>query len=242
MKNSMHCALAIGLFAMAGSVRAGEDAWSFKVTPYLWAAGIQGDVGAEELTVPVDVSFVDALADLDFFFMVSAEATYGKWSFLADGAYLSLSDDDIETAWGDAEVDFEQWLLQGTALYLVYAEKQTSVDVGAGLRYFSADTTINVPSSRSDLNPSDGWTDLVLAGRVRQQFTDKIFGMFYGDLGGFGLASDLTWQFMLGGGYALTEQVAVLAVYRYLSYDYSNNGFEYDASNDGFAVGLQFNF
>lgn len=242
MKSKMRCAVAIIMLGLAGAARAGEDVWTFKVTPYLWGAGINGDIGTPTLALPVDVTFLDALKDLDFTFCTAVEANLGPWSFLLDGGYVSLSEDDVSTPIGTVEADYEQWLLQGTAFYQIYAEKQTLVDAGAGLRLFSSDTTINVPTGRADLNPSDTWTDLVLAARVQQTFMDGFYGTAYADLGGFGLASDLTWQIMIGAGYELTEQVAVVAFYRYLDYDYSADGFEYDAADDGFGIGLEFNF
>jgi opacity protein-like surface antigen len=241
MKKQYGMMAILALLALSGGARAAEEEWTFKITPYLWGAGVNGDIGTSTLKVPFDVDPLDALKDLEFVAMVAAEANHGPWSLLTDASFLSL-EDEVDTSYGEVSADLEQWLLQGSLLYNVYNIEDAAVDLGLGFRYFSVDMTVDVPSSRADANPSDGWTDPILVARVRQQFTEKLFGVLYGDLGGFGAASDLTWQLMAGAGYTLTEQVSALLAYRYLDYDYDQKGFVYSAAQSGLAVGLQFNW
>jgi predicted porin len=238
MRNKITAVVALVLLATAGFARAAEDGWQFKLTPYLWAMGVDGDVGVGPVSVPVDVKFSDAVQDLDLGGMLSAEATHGPWGILFDGSYLKLSD-DAYTHLGKFVVEFEQWMLQGSAVYRAVNAEKTAMDLGLGGRYMSLDTTIETPSSAADLNESKGLMDPVVVARVRQQFTEKLYGVMYGDLGGFGVASDLTWQLMAAAGYSFTKDVSLLVGYRYLDYDYEKDAFSFDAAESGLAIGVQ---
>ena len=64
--------------------------------------------------------------------------------------------------------------------------------------------------------------------------------MLYGDIGGFGVSSDLTWQLTAAAGYACTERCSMLLGYRYLDYDYESDDFSFDAVESGLVLGVQF--
>jgi hypothetical protein len=218
---------------------AAEEGWSFKLTPYLWTLGVDGDVGIGPVSAPVDVKFTDAVKDLEFGGMLSAEADYGPWSILGDVEYLGL-ETDKDTHIGEFEVELEQWLLQGAALYSFVENGKTTLDLGLGGRYMSLDVDLNAPSDRPDLSQSKGWADPILVARVSQQFTEKFFGVLYGDIGGFGVSSDSTWQVMATAGYAINDTVSMLFGYRYLDYDYEKDAFSFDAAESGLVLGVQF--
>jgi opacity protein-like surface antigen len=238
----------IGLAVMAMAMmsfttapaRAAEEGWQFKVTPYLWAMGVKGDLGLGAVSAPVDVDFLDAVQDLDIGGMLSAEADYGPWSVLGDVAYLRLSD-KTDTALGEFKAELEQWMIEGAVVYGVVQAEKTRLDLGLGGRFMDLDTTLKTPSIAADKTQSESWTDPILVARVRQQFTEKFYGVLLGDIGGFGVASDLTWQMMAAGGYAFTDSFSMLLGYRYLDYDYENGKFSFDAATSGLVLGLQFN-
>lgn len=230
--------LGIMTVAVVGSAQAAEEGWQFKITPYLWALGIDGTVGKGPVTVPVDLDFVDAIENLEFGGMLVMEANYAAWSLLADVDYLRLSQDK-DTPLGKLDVTVEEWIVQGAALYAVAKSDSTILDAGLGVRYMSVDTKLKMPAGDNDF--SEGWTDPLFVLRLRQQFSENVFGGLYGDIGGFGVASKLTSQVNATLGYAFNETVSLLGGYRYLDYDYTgDDGFKFDASESGFLLGLQF--
>jgi hypothetical protein len=232
-----HVMMGILVMSVAAMTACAQDsAWQLKVTPYAWAMGLDGDVGVRGVTAPVDVKFTDALKNLDLAGMVAAEANNGTWGILFDGAYTKLSD-DADTALGEFGVKVKQWTLQGAAVYRVFSDKATTIDVGAGGRFISLKTVIDTPIGST--RRGQDWTDPVIVARVRQQFAEKCFGVLMGDIGGFGTSSDLTWQLTAAVGYSIAEKVSMLFGYRYLDYDYDNGGFTYDVGSSGLALGLQ---
>ncbi len=55
-------ALSISALLMPGVVTAQEsDGWKFRLTPYLWALGLDGTTAAMGNDVPLDASFSDIL-------------------------------------------------------------------------------------------------------------------------------------------------------------------------------------
>jgi hypothetical protein len=237
MKNGVRMMAAVALLAAAGLAQAAEEGWSFKLTPYLWAMGIDGDVGIGPVSMPVEVKFTDAVEDPGG--LLSAEARYGAWGILADVAYLKLSE-EVDTLVGEFGAELDQWMLQGSVVYSVVDTGSTALDLGAGARYLSLDTTLNTPLDTADLNASEGIADPILVARLRQQITENFYGVLYGDIGGFGVAADLTWQAMAAAGYSLTEWCSVLAGHRALGYEYEKDEFSLDVVENGIVIGLQF--
>ena len=79
--------------AYAKEATSGDDAWQFHVIPYLWMAGISGDVTVKGSRASVDESFSEILKNLDFAGFLHLEAAKGKWALFGDGTYVKLSVD-----------------------------------------------------------------------------------------------------------------------------------------------------
>jgi hypothetical protein len=75
---------------------------------------------------------------------------------------------------------------------------------------------------------------------MRLPVAEKCFVDVYGDIGGFGVESDLTWMVMGAAGYSISESIDLLVAYQHLDADYENGDFVYDAATSGFAVGVSF--
>jgi len=237
MKKAVRKGLVFGMMFVSASVWAQEETWQWRVTPYLWAMGVDGDVGIGNVVTPIDINFSDALEDLEFGGMIGVEASKDKLGLLLDTSYINL-DDKKSTGLGTFRVELEQLIVQGAAVYQVVEDSSITLDLGLGGRLIDTDVDVNVPSDRADLSKSRGWGDPLLVARLRLQFAENCYGVLVGDVGGFGLESDLTWQVTAAAGYAITESVSVLLGYRYLDYDYDKDDFSYDAATSGLAVGL----
>lgn len=66
------------------------DKWSFEIAPYVWAAGIKGDLRVRNTTAHVDASFSDIFHQLDFTFATQVEAIKERWRLLLDENYINL--------------------------------------------------------------------------------------------------------------------------------------------------------
>jgi hypothetical protein len=82
----------------------------------------------------------------------------------------------------------------------------------------------------------EAWWDPYVALRARYNFTRAFYVTARGDIGGFGVGSDLMWQAQGALGCQITRHIFAEAGYRALSFDYENDGFLFDAITHGAQV------
>jgi hypothetical protein len=85
---------------------------------------------------------------------------------------------------------------------------------------------------------SKSWVDPFVGFRGRLLLTDRVYLSARADIGGFGVASDLTWNAVGAIGCQLNKNWSAEIGWRYLVIDYSNGGFVYDTETSGLFMGL----
>ena len=219
------------------------------LTPYLWIAGLSGNVGLRGQSGSVDASFGDILENVKMGFTGEADVRAGRAVVMTDVAYFRLQTpgslgrpiDNVT----DVEADTRQttWTLNGG--YRVVSTPSTAIDALAGFRLydFSVDLDLLRTDSNAERTIAEGdktWIDPVIGVRVRQALAPKVFLSTIADVGGFGVSSDSTWQLYVGGGYQVTPRFLLVGGYRYQSVDYDRGGSLYDVANAGFLLGFRF--
>jgi opacity protein-like surface antigen len=213
--------------------------WQVRTALYGWAQGLNGDVGVKGFTAPIDLGFDDILENLDIAVMGLVEINRGRWGLLADFNYAKISD-DITT--GSGIVDFEQKQFLGNffVTYEVHQCESLKFDVYGGVRVNWLEVSLDLPpNSRS---ADKAWVDPVIGARLQSDLGQAFFVRAVCDIGGFGAASDLTWQAMLGLGYHVTENANLLVGYRAIGTDYTSGGFTYDVIAHGLLLGYEYTF
>lgn len=242
--------LSVGALPANGQSTAPADAgWQFAVAPYVWAAGIKGNLATLPPAPPIaaDASFAEIIENLDVAFMLLAEARHDRFVALLDITYtrLSLKADTPGPLFGDAEMVSTAMFATLTGGYRVISEPAGFVEPFAGARLWHLDTDVKLKSGLLQGrkgSESETWVDPVLGIRGRANLGSGIFVSGYADIGGFGLGSDFSWQVYGGAGYEFSSSTSAFAGYRYLSVDYSRNGFVYDIVQQGPMVGMAFRF
>lgn len=231
--------------ALAGSAPPQPKGWEFAITPYLWGAGLDGDVKVGRLpSAGVEASFSDLLHVLDFGLMGAFEARKDRWGVLSDAVYVKVQDTKTapNPAFGDAEADVVQQMYSAAGTYRVL-EGTTSVDVlvGARYEYISADLGLSggIGSGRR-VSDSKSWWDGFAGARVVYRPAKAWTVNGYLDVGAGG--SKLSWQAVAGASYAFNKTVALAFGIRYLSEDYDNGTFVYDVAMAGPFAGVAFRF
>lgn len=217
--------------------------WSFRAGMYGWLQAVDGDVGARGIKVPVDFSMSDVLDKLDLAVMAVVEVGYGPWSFVADSTYVELSSSQ-PTPFGmiapSFDVGYTEFVGNYVLGYEVMRTASQKIDLYAGARVTWLELEFDLgPFSRSD---DQSWVDPVIGARFQAELGRSFFLRALGDIGGFGVSSDLTWQAMAGFGYRFNEQWSALLTYRAISTDYSNGDFVFDVICHGPLLGVEFKF
>lgn len=94
----------------------------------------------------------------------------------------------------------------------------------------------------ADVEEEREWVDPYVGMRGRLNLTQRVFLGGRGDIGGFGVGSELTWQVFAGVGMMLTPNVEIEAGWRHLVIDYEDEPFEMDLELSGAVVGMRFGF
>lgn len=233
----------------AQEATSGDEAWEFHVIPYIWMAGISGDVTVKGSRASVDESFSDILENLDFGGFLHLEAAKGKWALFADGTYVKLSVDRTLIDVGSELVQVE---LGGAYRFAQLplgkeGERLLSFEALAGGRYNYVKSEVEILRLLKSKESQD-WVDPIVGIRLTAGLTEKLSLRVRGDIGGFGIgsASDFAWNVVAFLGYQLSRRIALGVGYRILDIDYERGSgrrrFEYDVTTSGPVLGLAFHF
>lgn len=233
------------------------DEWTFTIAPYLWAAGLTGDIGLfGREPVEVDMSFSDILNDLKFGGMVVSEAHNGTWGVFSDLMYVKTEAEesitrDIRDVPAKLSASVTTDSFTGTLMgeYRAFASDEFSFDIMAGGRLWNVANDISAElkadgSKVADFSGDDSatWVDPMVGAKTRINTGTPIFLTAWGMIGGFGAGSDLAWDAMGGVGWEWNDWFSTVAGYRVLGVDYDHDGFVYDVTQQGFFLGAVMRF
>ncbi len=226
-----------------------RDDWSFSISPYVWAASLSGTVGVEGVpSLEVDASFGDILRNLDIAAMTLVELRYRQFGIYADIVYTNISvdgDPPSEIALDDADVRSELFIGTFGGGYRALEGERGILDLLAGVRAWSVDTTLDLdggPLDGQEFQSNENWVDPVVGIKGRFNLGHGFYVNGLAHVGGFGAASDLTWDVFGGIGYQFNDTISAVAGYRHLEVDYDRSGFKFDVELSGPVTGATIHF
>jgi len=226
-----------------------ENPWSFTLTPYGWATSITGTMSAGDLSADVDVSFKDVLKHLDMTFMMAAEFRYKRWGFAGDLVYARLHDDiapPVGLLYSSTHEVLKETIVTLELSYRVVDSKPAFLDVFAGARVYDiySQIVLRPRLDRRGVNASatETWADPIFGLRGRYYVSRAVFLNLYGDIGGFGVGSDLSWQVLGGIGIQTARWCDVELGYRALGFNYDPGRTKQDLTTHGPIIGWVIRF
>lgn len=235
-----------------------ERRWKVIVSPYIWAASLDGHANIMGRRTNVDVPFSDIFENLDFSAMGNVEVTNGLYGVYFDGQYTKTSQDESfhdQTLGADVtmttlsagaffravEVPLEGETVFGT-------QRVFAIEPTAGLRWtqLKVDFMLDRWSERRKLE----WTDPFVGARIQADLTDRWHLFAEADVGGFGAGADLSAQGQAYLGYRthIFNQPALLRFgYRALYQDYDGGDvlghrFKWNVTEHGPVAGVSLVF
>lgn len=230
------------------------DEWWFQVTPYLWAASMQGGTTVGPLTVPIDVSFSDLFSKLKFAFSVHGEAGRGRLLFGADFAIIKVGEDSIPLATPNPEGDsgdFRFTVIQ-TELFGGYRALRlggpTRLDLLAGIRYTYQDMDLVIRGLPIDRfrGFQEAWVDFFAGARFGADLGRRWYVSARADAGTGG--AKFTANAVAGVGFRILSWFDVDLGFRYLYVNYEDGVpsspafYAYNADQYGALLGFSFRF
>jgi len=227
-------------------VAAQQDDWEFVLELYGWMAEL--DATAPN-GVDVDITFSDILDNLDIAFMSAFGAQKNKWTFMVDALYLDIENDsktNITDVLQLTDMYLEAWIVHPFVSYEILGNEKGSLQLKAGPRYFwlelgtEIDTQPPLEPGKVKASPSDDVWDAVVGIRGFYNLAGRWYIPYVLDVGTGD--SDYTWSALAGVGYEF-EKFKVLAVYRYMHWEFKDNfSLLEDLTVKGPAVGAIFKF
>ena len=224
-----------GLFASAASAQ--EIDW--RVTPYLWAAGIDGKIGLGNVRRDVDVDFSDLLDVLSGAALLHVEGEKDGHIVFGDLVWMELTPhDEIATIGGTAHAE-----MSSTIFELGYAhESGSSIGYELGLRYWDFEIEID-PALAAGIVRGDSWTDVFGGIRNTRELGSKWSLTTRANIGAGG--ADLTWGVQLDFARELERGNAFVAGFKLLDIDYEEDNvrgipFVLDTTFFGATLGFMF--
>lgn len=230
---------------------ASSSGWEFSVTPYLWATGEKGDVGVipNQEPVSLDLSFGDIFDNLKFAAMVIMQARKDRFVAMADIGYVKVgADKEVgirDPDFLEAELDSSTFTATLTGGYRAMDRGPTFLDLMAGARITSSKTDLTLTGPLGNSISGDvtkTWVDPIIATRFHTPLADNWAFVIYGDIGGFGVSSDLTWQLQGAVQYRIARDWWLAAGWRQYAIDYDKNDFIYDVKMGGPIIGVSYTF
>jgi hypothetical protein len=248
-----------GVMALASLGVATADAgeWQHSVTPYIWGTGMSGNTAVATplgpLSADVNMSFSDILSNLDFGGMVMYQGRYDKWVLMSDLIYMDLGANrtrDVAVVSTRFDASVQQLGLEISGGYHI----TDAIALYAGMRYNDLDSAVRVTATTPgnsvtrSARASASWVDPIVGilGEFPFPFADRWAVNLKGDVGGFGVGSDLAWQVMVSVRWRMNDNWDFSAGYRYMQMDYEDKGGSgivvYNMTTQGPGIGATWRF
>jgi hypothetical protein len=246
MRRAAAAAFLAGALVLAGGARAEDPAWTNTAELYVLGAGLSGTMGVGPVELKVSATFDQILSNLEFGAMANYRGESRTFAIGADVMYTSLGTTvDSPSGRREAKVEAKEWLATFAASWRI----TRGFEVLGGARLTSLDNRVTLTDPRGNESSADltkTWVDPIVGMRARLPLGEKWSLEGYGDVGGFGAASDFTFLVQARVSWQLSRVVRLGLAYRVLYQRYETGSgldrFKWDVTTQGplAAIGVRF--
>jgi hypothetical protein len=229
--------------------------FNFSIMPYAWFSAVGGTVGYDSLgnKYGFNKSFSDAVKYLKMAAAVAGKFKYERVSFVYDISYINLKGFGTEVPANTPHVLSANWTVKQTLydLFLSYlfpsSSKKTMVDIYGGGRLFAfnnASTIIDSNGTQRMNEYNNSFLDPVIGVNAEYVLDSKGKWVAWtkGDIGGFGVNSQMTWQLNAGAGYMLAPEVPLTLGFKYVGVNHDKNAFNWTVNEYGLTLGIGYRY
>ena len=227
---------ATGSTALAANATLSPE-WSFSLRPYFFLSGLSGSVTVESVTFPVNSSFGDLLKNVELGGFISFTAEKGRWGINADFQYINLYGESSEAL--DSSLDLKNTI--GEVDLVFRPASAPTLRFLAGVRVYSISQTV-ILLGRELPEASTTVADPVLGAYGSWMLSDGWDFELRGDLGGFGVSSEFTYQMMALFKWGLSDSVSLPFGYRVLGYQIRQDDIRMNTRMGGLVLGVDIRF
>lgn len=231
--------------------------WRIMIAPLLWIAGVDGTSTMGSIESDFDAPIDEVVANLDFGFMLHAEAGNGPLSLLFDGITVHVDAEGDGRLVGDIDAEVEVGMIDLGLGYRVVdvpfgkpppgrrPGPGLGLDLLGGLRYSHIGLEIDTDNLGSRERNAD-LIDPYVGARADLRLNRWLALGAKGTVGGFGVGSDLAWTATGTADFRFTPGFSVFVGYHVMDYEFDDLGsgenFDLDLQLSGPVVGAALRF
>ncbi|MBK6289432.1 MAG: hypothetical protein IPJ33_05090 [Gammaproteobacteria bacterium] len=241
LKCNLFAVSAVSLLAAQFALPAAAgDAWDVRLTPYLWAMGIDGDFHVRGHDFNSSADFSDIMDNMDIGGSVMLEANKGNWVNLVQFDYLAIDSGDVELrrASNKAQLKSDSTLGVVATGVRFHAGQRSTIDALVGVRYIKLDTDFKIQNVGEVDGSSTQYDGVVM---LRPRLALSKYWTFSPTLSVGAGDSDLVWEMAPEFVYDCCGTEFRFG-YRNLNYDLENGNDSADISISGPVIGVGFAF
>ena len=227
--------------AIGGNSTDGE--WEYILAPlFLWAQGIEGTSGIGPVSAPLEITFKDALSNLDATFTVHFEMKRDKLTLFGEYQYVNLGPEAEGPMGGQMNIGFKDTIAELGVGYWVFGTEKTNWELLGGARYTKQKLDVSIEDGPHLLDVNNDWWVGFFGGRMSAALSEN--WTFIGRVDyGIGSGHNSIWNLTAMFNYRFRSWGSAFVGYKYLNYDYDNGNrgldrYTYDATQQGPLIGL----
>jgi len=218
-------ALSIGLAERPAAAQ--EDAFRNTAEIYLMAPSMSGTVDVGPLGTEIEVPSSKIFENLKFAVLADYRGEARTWAVMADFVYMNLGGSGTGSAGlGSADVGVEEFIVDFGGAWRI----TKSFELLAGGRYTHLRTTVTLttPLNTRDARLDQDWFDPFVGAQAFLPLSKSLQLQLRGDVGGFGVGCDFTWQATARLNWHVSRVVQLGLGYRWLDQDFeTGSGVDY---------------
>lgn len=228
-----------GVIAASFAFAAAAQDWDWRITPYIWTTGIEGDVALGTVGRPVNVEFSELVDIMSGTALLHVESERDGHVLFGDLVWVKLEPEaEPGTIGGRTEAEFDS-----TTLELGYARNTVGVfGLEVGVRYWDFELALD-PELLPGVERGDRWTDVFGGIRATGDIGENWALTTRANIGGGG--ADLTVGLQMDFARELASGNAVVAGLKLIAVDYEKDAvggipLVLDATYLGATIGFTF--
>lgn len=219
------------------------EGWRHSVALYFFAAGLSGESTVKGVDADLDVRFSDIWDNLEAGGMLAYRAETERYAFTVDTVFMGLEAEKSNSL-SSAKAEFDELVIEVDGCLRLSPEAELIL----GARYWGLDADVNIAGPGPGINASGSkeWVDPVIGARYVWPFAEQWSLTVRGDIGGFGVGSDFSWQAAARVSWYMSESTEFSLGFRVIEVDYEDGSgldeFRYDVLTAGVLGGVVFSF
>ena len=230
-----------------------DDKWNFSVTPFLLLPTVSGEVHTQFLSKEYGISTSKFTETLNGTLMMNGEAWKG--SFFLAPSYIYNHNEIDKNLWTSPGENvtfnvnpvYKRHIAELMGGWRIKVANPLVFDSYIGLRYthYTINGTFSLNERQQSFSEKTQFWDPVIGVKLHYYPHPRIPIELRGDVGGFGISSELTWSSFLNAGYSATQWLDVLVGFGALGNSYKtttdiDKDLKLSSVTYGFNFGLRF--